>query len=66
MNTMSSTIKLNGQWEGGKGSKRRGGSDELYQSNWDRIFGGIDYAMVPHDGDKVDKEIEKDLQKDNG
>ena len=32
------------QWEGGKGSQRRGESDEQYRSNWDRIFGGIDYA----------------------
>ena len=35
------------QWHGGKGSQRRGDdskSNELYQSNWDRIFGGIDYA----------------------
>ena len=32
------------QWEGGKGSQRRGDSDEQYRSNWDRIFGGIDYA----------------------
>jgi len=58
--------KSSKQWHGGKGSKRRGGSEAAYQSNWDRIFGGIDYAMVPVDGDKVVKEIEKDLQKDNG
>ena len=32
------------QWHGGKGSQQRSGNDELYQSNWDRIFGGIDYA----------------------
>ena len=31
------------QWEGGKGSQRRGDNDEQYRSNWDRIFGGIDY-----------------------
>ena len=31
------------QWHGGKGSKPRGGNDEQYRSNWDRIFGGIDY-----------------------
>ena len=66
MNTMSSTIKLNGQWHGGKGDSPRSTNDEVYRSNWDRIFGGIDYATVPHDGDKVVKEIEKDLQKDNG
>ena len=32
------------QWEGGKGSQRRGDGEEAYRSNWDRIFGGIDYA----------------------
>ena len=31
------------QWHGGKGSKPRVGNDEAYRSNWDRIFGGIDY-----------------------
>ena len=31
------------QWEGGKGSQRRGHGEEAYRSNWDRIFGGIDY-----------------------
>ena len=31
------------QWHGGKGSNRRGGNDKQYRSNWDRIFGGIDY-----------------------
>ena len=36
-------LKVGKQWHGGKGSQRRGNSDELYQSNWDRIFGGIDY-----------------------
>ena len=34
------------QWHGGKGSQRRGDSDEQYRSNWDRIFGGIDYTTV--------------------
>jgi hypothetical protein len=34
------------QWHGGKGSQRRGDSDEQYRSNWDRIFGGIDYNTV--------------------
>ena len=32
------------QWHGGKGSQQRSGNDEQYRSNWDRIFGGIDYA----------------------
>jgi hypothetical protein len=35
------------QWHGGKGSQRRGDdskSNEQYRSNWDRIFGGIDYG----------------------
>ena len=32
------------QWHGGKGSQRRGDNDEQYRSNWDRIFGGIDYG----------------------
>ena len=31
------------QWHGGKGSQRRGDGEEAYRSNWDRIFGGIDY-----------------------
>ena len=31
------------QWHGGKGSQQRSGNDEAYRSNWDRIFGGIDY-----------------------
>ena len=32
------------QWHGGKGDTPRVGNDEAYRSNWDRIFGGIDYA----------------------
>ena len=32
------------QWHGGKGDSPRIGNDEAYRSNWDRIFGGIDYA----------------------
>jgi hypothetical protein len=31
------------QWHGGKGDAPRVGNDEAYRSNWDRIFGGIDY-----------------------
>ena len=31
------------QWHGGKGDSPRIGNDEAYRSNWDRIFGGIDY-----------------------
>ena len=57
MRTMSSK-----EWHGGKGSQRRGDGEELYQSNWDRIFGGIDYGML----DKVDKDKEKDEGKDEG
>ena len=52
---MSSKYKLTG--EGGKGSQRRGDGEEAYRSNWDRIFGGIDYDAIK------DKEKEKD--KDN-
>ena len=40
------------QWHGGKGDTPRVGNDEAYRSNWDRIFGGIDYGML----DKVDKD----------
>jgi len=63
------------QWHGGKGSKPRGGNtmkeQEVYRSNWDRIFGGIDYsslAMLDKDvaKDKVDKDKEKVDGKDNG
>ncbi len=32
------------QWHGGKGDTPRIGNDEAYRSNWDRIFGGIDYG----------------------
>ena len=58
--------KSSKQWHGGKGDSPRSTNGEAYRSNWDRIFGGIDYATVPVDGDKVVKEIEKDLEKDNG
>ena len=34
------------QWHGGKGSQQRSGNDEQYRSNWDRIFGGIDYNSL--------------------
>jgi len=34
------------QWHGGKGSTPRSTNDEVYRSNWDRIFGGIDYTTV--------------------
>jgi hypothetical protein len=40
---------LSKQWHGGKGDTPRSPNDELYRSNWDRIFGGIDY-------DSLDKE----------
>ena len=59
------------QWHGGKGSQQRSGNDEVYRSNWDRIFGGIDYTTVDNgkgtaetvdnnnksDDDDVDKSI---------
>tara|TARA_R110000822_G_scaffold214650_1_gene349632 strand:- start:538 stop:741 length:204 start_codon:yes stop_codon:yes gene_type:complete len=58
MRTMSSK-ESSKEWEGGKGSKRRHGNEEAYQSNWDRIFGGIDYGMldkdVAHSSDTVKK-----------
>ena len=34
------------QWHGGKGDSPRIGNDEAYRSNWDRIFGGIDYDSL--------------------
>ncbi len=34
------------QWHGGKGDSPRIGNDEQYRSNWDRIFGGIDYNSL--------------------
>ena len=34
------------QWHGGKGDTPRVGNDEAYRSNWDRIFGGIDYKAL--------------------
>lgn len=54
----------NKQWHGGKGDKPRTPNDEAYRSNWDRIFGGIDYGML----DKVDKvDTQSDnLKKDSG
>ena len=49
----------NKQWHGGKGSQRRGDDskrEEAYQSNWDRIFGGIDYdALKDKEKDEEDK-----------
>ena len=42
------------QWHGGKGDAPRVGNDEAYRSNWDRIFGGIDYDAL------------KDKEKDEG
>ena len=54
----------NKQWHGGKGDKPRTPNDETYRSNWDRIFGGIDYGML----DKVDKvgKQSNNLKKDSG
>ena len=50
------------QWHGGKGSNRRGGNDEQYRSNWDRIFGGIDYSSLA----MLDKDVAKDKEKVDG
>ena len=50
------------QWHGGKGDTPRVGNDEAYRSNWDRIFGGIDYGML----DKVDKDKGGEEGKDDG
>ena len=56
------------QWHGGKGDTPRVGNDEAYRSNWDRIFGGIDYSTLPHDGNTMDKDVvNKDVGgKDDG
>ena len=58
------------QWHGGKGSKPRSTNNEVYRSNWDRIFGGIDYSSLAMTDkvakDKVDKDKEKVDGKDNG
>ena len=45
------------QWHGGKGDTPRTTNDEAYRSNWDRIFGGIDYGML-------DKDVVKDKEKE--
>ena len=42
---------MSDQWEGGKGDKPRSPNDELYRSNWDRIFGGIDYDSLKEEKD---------------
>ena len=46
------------QWHGGKGSKPRSTNDEVYRSNWDRIFGGIDYDSLK-DNNKKEKNNKK-------
>ena len=55
------------QWHGGKGDTPRVGNDEVYRSNWDRIFGGIDYSSLDM-LDKVDKvgKQSNNLKKDSG
>ena len=55
------------QWHGGKGDTPRVGNDEVYRSNWDRIFGGIDYSSLDM-LDKVDKvgQQSNNLKKDSG
>ena len=57
----------NKQWHGGKGDKPRTPNDETYRSNWDRIFGGIDYSSLDM-LDKVDKvgKQSNNLKKDSG
>ena len=52
------------QWHGGKGDTPRVGNDEVYRSNWDRIFGGIDYSSLDM-LDKVGKQS-NNLKKDSG
>lgn len=53
------------QWHGGKGDTPRVGNDEVYRSNWDRIFGGIDYGMLDKDVDMVGTQSDN-LKKDSG
>ena len=48
------------QWHGGKGDTPRTTNDEAYRSNWDRIFGGIDYSSL----DMLDKDVVKDKEKE--
>ena len=45
------------QWHGGKGSTPRSGNDEQYRSNWDRIFGGIDYNSLDKSQYHSSKEV---------
>ena len=56
------------QWHGGKGDTPRVGNDEAYRSNWDRIFGGIDYSSLAMTDkvakDKVDKVAKDKVAKD--
>ena len=52
------------QWHGGKGDTPRTTNDEVYRSNWDRIFGGIDYSTVDTILDKPTDTI-NNLQEDN-
>jgi len=49
------------QWHGGKGDTPRVGNDEQYRSNWDRIFGGIDYDSL-NDGNTKLYHSENDSQ----
>ncbi len=49
------------QWHGGKGDSPRIGNDEAYRSNWDRIFGGIDYNSL-NDGNTKQYHSENDSQ----
>ena len=56
------TQVMNETTHGGKGSKRRHGNEEAYQSNWDRIFGGIDYSSLRED--MLDKDVGGEEGKD--
>ena len=41
-----------GQTHGGKGSARRGGNEQAYRDNWDRIFGNRENVNHREDEDK--------------
>ena len=56
------------QWHGGKGSKRRGDTmkeQEVYRSNWDRIFGGIDYTTVDNGKGTVETVVDNNKSDDD-
>jgi hypothetical protein len=53
------------QWHGGKGSQQRSGNDEAYRSNWDRIFGGIDYTTVDNGKGTVETVVNNNDKSDD-